>query len=242
MEKTSLFGWVTVSATAVFLLAFAVMPSLVMFAIPLSKASGFAGFVITLLLFVSPIAAATGGGLLIVRKPSAGGITTALAGIGMLIAWWGPIGWLLGPLFLIAGAIGLGLWGKHGVLTSVVALFLPLLIYSGAAATFSPASVELKLAKTEVRISEVTGTLRWQEEWPTLKAEQERLRALVDVTKEQFWIALIAASLLGGIGALSLAAKLKGSTPVVAKGLFYGGWLCLLQGVLVLLGVAPLLW
>lgn len=238
MDKTSLFGWATVIATAVFLLAFAVMPSLVIFAIPLFKASGFAASVITLLLFVSPIAAATGGGLLIAHKPSAGGITTALAGIGMLIAWWGPIGWLLGPLFLIAGAIGLGLWGKHGVVT----LVLPLLLYSGVAAIFSPASVELKLAKTEVRISEVAGTLRWQDEWPPLKAERERLRALVDVTKEQFRIALIAASLLGGIGALSMAAKLKGSTPVVTKSLFYGGWLCLLQGVLVLLGVAPLLW
>ena len=242
VDKASLFGWTTVIAVAVFLLAFAVMPSLVMFAIPLFKTSGFAELVIKLLLLVSPIAAAAGGGLLIVHKPSAGGFTTVLAGIGMLIAWWGPIGWLFGPLFLISGALALGVWGKFGLLTSVVALALPLIICIGAAVIFSPVSVESRLAKIEARISEVSGTLRWQEEWPILKAEQEGLHALADVRKKQFRIALIAASFLSGIGALSIAAKLKERASSVAKGLFYGGCLCFLQGVVVLVGVAPLLW
>jgi len=242
MDKASLFGWATVIAVAVFLLAFAAMPSLVMLALPLYKTSGFADLVIKVLLVLSPIAAATGGGLLIVHKPSAGGFTTALAGIGMLIAWWGPIGLLLGPLFLISGAIGLGARGKFGLLTSVVALAIPLLIYIGAAVIFSSVSVESKLAKIEARIYEVSGTLQWQEEWPTLKAEQERLHALADVRKKQFRIALIAASFLGGIGALGIATKLKEWAPSAAKGLFFGGCLCFLQWVVVLLGVHPLLW
>ena len=213
-----------------------------MLAFPLYKTSGFAGLVINLLLVLSPTAAATGGGLLIAHRTSAGGFTTALAGIGMLIAWWGPIGWLLGPLFLISGAIGLGVWGKFGLLTYVVALALPLLICIGAAVIFSSVSVESKLAKIEARIYEVTGTLQWQEEWPTLKAEKERLHALADVRKKQFRIALIAASFLGGIGALGIATKLKVRAPSAAKGLFFGGCLCFLQGVVALLGVAPLLW
>lgn len=242
VDKASLFGWATVIAVAVFLLAFAAMPSLVMFAIPLYKTSGFADLLIKLLLIVSPTAAAIGGGLLIIHKPSAGGFTTVFAGIGMLIAWWGPIGWLLGPLFLIAGAIGLGAWGKFGILTSAVALALPLLICIGAAVIFSSASVESKLAKIEARIYEVTGTLQWQDEWPALNAEQERLHALADVRKKQFRIALIAASFLGGIGSLSIATKLKERDSSAAKGLFYGGCLCFLQGVVVLSGVAPLLW
>lgn len=133
VDKASLFGWATVIAVAVLLLAFVAMPGLVMLAFPLYKTSGFASLVINLLLILSPIAAATGGGFLIVHKTSAGGFTTALAGIGMLIAWWGPIGWLLGPLFLISGAIGLGVCGKFGLLSSVVALALPLLICIGAA-------------------------------------------------------------------------------------------------------------
>lgn len=160
----------------------------------------------------------------------------------MLIAWWGPIGWILGPLFLISGVIGLGIWGKFGLLTSVAALASPLLIYIGAAIIFSPVSVESKLAKIEERIYEVSGTLQWQEEWPTLEAEQERLQALADVRKKQFPIALIAVSFLGGIGSFGIAAKLKKPAPSAARGLFFGGCLCFLQGVVILLGVHPLLW
>lgn len=241
VDKASLFGWATVIAVAVFLLAFAAMPGLVMLAIPLHFSSGFADLVIKLLLVFSPTAAATGGGLLIVHKRSAGGFTTALAGIGMLIAWWGPIGWLLGPLFLISGAIGLGAWGKFGLLTSVAALALPLLIYIGAAIIFSSISVESKLAKIEEIIYEVSGTLQWQEEGPTLEAEQARLQALADVRKKQFRTSLIAASFLGGIGAFGIAIKLKERASSAARGLFFGGFLCFLQGVVALLGVHPLL-
>lgn len=44
-------------------------------------------------------------------------------------------------------------------------------------------------------------------------------------------------SLLAGVVALGTVAKLKGRTLIVAQCLFYGGYLCLLQRVAVLLGV-----
>ncbi|HEX6829439.1 MAG TPA: hypothetical protein VF104_10730 [Burkholderiales bacterium] len=184
-----------------------------------------------MLWLVSPIAALAGGGLLIVREPDAGGVFTASAGIGMLIGWWGPIGWILGPLFVLAGAVALG----FGMVSYAIAIVLPIAICAGTIEMFGSASTKLQLAKTEARISDVQGTLRWQEESLALKAEQERLRALVEAQRNQSIVALGMASLVGGVAGLGIGAIVRRRNPAIAKGLIFGGGLCIVQGALVLL-------
>jgi hypothetical protein len=237
-----LLGWAAIGAAVALGVALTVTPSLIMFAIPLHKTSGLAAAVETLLLFVSPMAAAAGGGLLIAHKPGAGGITIALAGIGTLISWWGPIGWAWAPVLLTVGAIGLGETERHGAAAPVVGLFFPFILYAGTASMFSPAMLEAKLAKVESSVSEIAGTLRWQEEWPILKAEQDRLQLQIDATKKQFRIALLASSFASSVAAFFVSGPLTRKKPLVGRCLYYGGWLCLLQGTAVLLGVFPLLW
>jgi len=225
-DTISSLGWAVVIAAGLLLMATLFAPSLLLLAGSLYGDSGMA----KMLLFASPAAALVGGGLLILRERYLGGLITASAGIGTMIGWWGPIGWLLGPIFLVAGAIGLGL----GLVSCALAILLPLIIHAGTIEVFGPASATEQLAQVEARLSEVQGTLRWENESPGLMAERERLRILVDKHKYRSNVALTVASVLGGVVGLSMGAIFRKRAPAIAKGLIYGGGLCLFQGAWVL--------
>jgi hypothetical protein len=234
MDKDGVLGLTVVIGATLLLLLFAARPDLVMLAIPLYTASGTAAALIEVLMVLSPISAAVGGGLLMAHQPTVGGGTVALAGAGMVIAWWGPVGLVFGSALLIVGAIALRL----DLVTSLVTLAMPVLVYAATAVMVSPSSVEKQLAKTEARISEISGTLQWQQEWPVLKAERARLKTLLDDTKERFSHAILAACVLCGLAGLIAAAILKPRAAKILRGLRYGGILCMLLAVLALFGIA----
>jgi hypothetical protein len=234
MDKDAVLGLTIVIGATLLLSMFAAMPDLVMLAIPLYTASGPALALTKVLMVLSPIAAAVGGGLLMAHQPTVGGGTVALAGGGMLIAWWGPVGLVFGSVLLIVGAIALRL----DLATSLVAIAMPVLVFAATVAMVSPSSVEKQLAKTEARISEISGTLHWQEEWPILQTERARLRTLVDDTKERFNHALLAACVLIGLAGLIAAATLRPRAPTITRGLRYGGILCILLAAVALFGIA----
>ncbi len=105
MEK--FIGWTTVILAGIFTLAFMAVPGLVMFSAPAHFADGQYVGLLMVSLYAFPIVAVTGGGLMLNQKFLLSGIANLFAGIGMFMAWFGPVGFLLGPLFLLAGGVAL---------------------------------------------------------------------------------------------------------------------------------------
>ena len=118
-----------------------------------------------------------------------------------------------------------------------MAAALPVLVYVITGVVFSPWSEERQLAQTEARISEVTGTLKWQEEWPSLRAQRDRLKSTIDSKTRRFGGVLAAVASAVGLAVAFGFGRLIAVDSSTLLGLRYGGAACLALGLAALVGM-----